>query len=287
VGEPGDEGYFARGASVLRRVHRERVVGWLYGQRSLLLQATHPLAFAGLSANTDGKDMPFRRLAHTAQTMEVVFFGSREEADRETARVRRLHEHVKGKIEAPAGPHPAGSAYRATDPEFLLWILGCLADSAQDIYERFVRRLSDGEREGFWQDYLLVGELFGLEREHAPVTYADYRAYMDERLASEDLFVIDEAREIALKVAFELPLPAYRRPALSVINFMVLGSLPERVRELYGLRWGARQERGFEALARTIRLSRPFTPRVLRRGSSWGDYELVARTEARRLERAA
>ena len=287
MGESGHPGYFPRGISVLRRDHRERVVGWLYGQRSLLLQATHPLAFAGLSANTDGKSAPFRRLAHTAQTMEIVFFGTREQADRETARVRGLHEHVRGAIGEAAGPHPAGSPYRATDPEFLLWILACLADSAEAIYERFVRRLSAAEREDYWADYLRVGELFGLDRRDAPPTWAAYRAYMDERLASEDLFVVAEAHELALKVAFELPLPAYRRPALSVINFMVLGSLPPRVRDLYGLRWSDAQERAFDALARTIRLSRPLTPRLLRRGSSWNDYELVARTEARRLQRAA
>src|SRR5207248_11798240 len=64
-----DEGYFPRGRSVLRRVHRERVVGYLYGQRALLMQATHPVAFAGLTANTSGLDAPFQRLAHTAKTM--------------------------------------------------------------------------------------------------------------------------------------------------------------------------------------------------------------------------
>jgi uncharacterized protein (DUF2236 family) len=110
---------------------------------------------------------------------------------------------------------------------------------------------------------------------------------MDERLASDDLFVVQEAREIGLQVAFDLPVPAHRRPALGVINFMVLGSLPARVRELYGLRWNGRQERAFDALAGWVRLTRPLTPRVLRRGSSWNDYELIARTEAKRLGHVA
>src|SRR5947208_6037388 len=100
-----DEGYFPRGRSVLRRVHRERVVGYLYGQRALLMQATHPVAFAGLTANTSGLDAPFQRLAHTAKTMEAVFFGTRAGADRETARVRALHARVRGNLEERAGPH--------------------------------------------------------------------------------------------------------------------------------------------------------------------------------------
>ncbi|HEX8743829.1 MAG TPA: oxygenase MpaB family protein, partial [Thermoleophilaceae bacterium] len=247
------EGYFPRGRSVLRRVHGERVVGRLYGQRALLLQACHPLAFAGLTANTHGRDAPFRRLVHTAKTMETVFFGGRAEADRETARVRTMHARVRGTIDEPAGPHPAGAAYRADDPEFLLWILACLADSAQAVYERFARRLSRPEREAFWQDYLLLGELFGLDREHAPPTYAAFRGYMAERLASDDLHLTGDARELGRTVAFDLPLPLRRQPALLAINHAVAGLLPHRVRRLYGIPWSPAHELALEALAISLR----------------------------------
>src|SRR2546423_15519713 len=92
------DGYFPRGRSVLRMVHGERAVGRLYGQRALLVQATHPLAFAGLTANTEGKDAPFQRLSHTAVTMEAVLFGSKEEADRVTARARGVHSRGRGAL---------------------------------------------------------------------------------------------------------------------------------------------------------------------------------------------
>jgi uncharacterized protein (DUF2236 family) len=282
-----DEGYFPRGRSVLRRVHGERIVGILYGQRALLMQAAHPLAFAGLTANTSGLGMPFQRLAHTAKTMETIFFGLRAEADCEAARVRGLHARVRGELTEPAGRYPAGSRYRADDPEFLLWILACLADSAEAVYERFVRRLGADEQLSFWDDYLTVGELFGLPRHRAPLTYADYRAYIAERLASADLHVTPHARELGRYVAFQLPLPAHRRPALTVINFMVLGLLPARVRQLYGLGWGPVQEAALAGLARSLRAARPLTPARVRRGSSAGDYDLVARTEAERLSGVA
>jgi uncharacterized protein (DUF2236 family) len=219
--------------------------------------------------------------------METIFFGSRGQADREAARVRALHGRVRGALEEPAGRYPAGSPYRADDPEFLLWILACLADSAQAVYERFVRRLAPDEQLSFWDDYLTVGELFGLPRERAPVTYADYRAYMTERLASSDLHVTPHAYELGRQVAFKLPLPAHRRPALAVINFMVLGLLPARVRELYGLAWGPVHEATLAGLARSLRAARPLTPARVRRGSSAGEYDLVARTEARRLSGVA
>lgn len=281
------DGYFPRGESVLRRVHGARVVGIVYGQRALLMQATHPLAFAGLMQNTSGLDAPFRRLVHTAKTMETVFFGTRAEADRETARVRSAHERVRGAIPRAAGPHPAGSRYRADDPEFLLWILACLADSAETAYERLVRRLGDSERARFWDDYLRLGELFGLERRDAPAVYDDYRGYLRERLASRDLHVVPEAREIGRRVAFQLPLPAYRQPALPAINLLVLGLLPDRVRRLYGLPWDAARGAAFEALCAGLRASALLAPSFVRRGPSAGDYDVVARAERERLRRAA
>lgn len=284
---PGDEGYFPRGGSVLRRVHGAKPVGLLYGQRALLLQATHPLAFAGLMANTSGLDAPFQRLARTAKTMERVYFGSREEADRVTAAVRRMHARVSGELDAPAGPHSAGAAYRADAPELLLWILACLADSAETVYERLVRTLDDGERERYWADYVRLGELFGLDRCDAPADYAEYRAYMAERLASPELHVIDQAHEIARRVAFDMPLPPRRQPGLRVTNFLVVGLLPPRVRGLYGIDWDPARQAAFEALCRGLRMTARVTPASVRRGSSAAEYDLVARTERERLAQAA
>ena len=282
-----DVGYFPRGESVLRRVHEERAVGLLYGQRSLLLQATHPVAFTGLLASTDGTPAPFQRLARTAKIMETVYFGARAEADRVTGAVQKMHSRVMGRTDKAAGRHPAGTRYSANDPEFLLWILACLADSALVLHRIFVDDLTPAESERFWDDYLVVGELFGLRREHAPANYGEFRAYMRERIASPDLFVTDDARELGRRVAFDLPLPAARRAALPAINLAVTGSLPRRVRRLYGIGWTAAHEAAYQALVRSHRLSRPVVPLSLKRGSCARDYELVARTERRRLSAAA
>lgn len=285
--ERRDNGYFPPGESVLRRVHEERAVGLLYGQRSLLLQATHPVAFTGLLASTDGTPAPFQRLARTAKIMETVYFGSRADADRITGAVQKMHSRVRGRTDRDAGRHPAGTPYSAEDPEFLLWILACLADSALVLHRVFVGDLTPAECECFWDDYLLVGELFGLRREHAPATYGEFRDYMRERIASRDLHVTEEARELGRRVAFDLPLPAARRAALPAVNLAVTGSLPKRVRRLYGIGWSTAHEAAYQALVRSHRFSRPVVPLSLKRGSCARDYDLVARTEKRRLGAAA
>jgi uncharacterized protein (DUF2236 family) len=53
------ESYFTD-ASLLRRVHRERVLA-LSGPRALLMQAAHPLAVTGLLAHSSTPDDPYQR----------------------------------------------------------------------------------------------------------------------------------------------------------------------------------------------------------------------------------
>src|SRR3954468_13963684 len=275
-------GYFPAGESVLRRVHGERAVGLLYGQRALLLQATHPVAFTGLVGSTSGLDAPCERLVRTAKIMETVYFGDRAAADRVTTRVRAMHSRVRGEIDRPAGPHPPGTPYAAARPDMLLGILTCLADSALVVYRTFVGPLADpAQRERFWSDYLLVGDLFGLPRSEAPTDYAAFRNYMRARVRSEDLFVTEVARELGRRVAFQLPLPAHRRPVLPAVNLAVVGTLPPRVRRLYEIAWTPAHEAAFQALAPGTRLSRPLLPHDVRRGRSARDYEHVARAERR------
>src|SRR3982751_1696462 len=123
--------------SLLRRVIREQVVG-LSGPRALLMQATHPVAFAGFFAHTGGLDEPYERLSRTAQVMDAITFGSRAEADRLTRRVRAMHRRVRGELAEPVGRFPAGTPYAADDPELLLWVLACLVNSSLVVYERYV-----------------------------------------------------------------------------------------------------------------------------------------------------
>lgn len=266
----GGAGYFPAGESVLRSVHEERIVGVLYGQRALLLQAMHPVAFEGLIGDTKGLDAPFRRLVRTAKTMERIYFGTEEEADRVTAAVRRMHERV-----------PA-----ATVQEHLLWILACIADSALAVHQRFVGRLGKRDREAFWLDYLTLGDLFGVDRAIAPETFAGFRDYMRERLAGDELRVTPHARELATQVAFDLPMPPHRRPVLAILNHAIVGTLPERARSEYGLSWSGLDEARLAAFTIAVRSGAFVLPRRLWTGSSASDYEVVARGEARRLRAA-
>ncbi|MGN6190433.1 MAG: oxygenase MpaB family protein [Conexibacter sp.] len=282
---PIDDGYFPRGGSVLREVHEERLVGLFFGQRALAIGALHPVNYTGTSQSTGGRERPFRRLVRTANDFEAIFFGTRAEADKVLAKVRKLHRRVRGSLAEDAGPFAAGTPYDAFDPELMLWTVAVTAESALYFYELFVRRLSDCERDAFWLDYVRFGELFGMPREVAPPTYAAFRAWWDAKLASDQMHLTDEARRTGAFVALEIPMPRVNQPAKRLHDLVMLGSLPPRVRELYGMTWSPWQARAFPPAVAALRGLRAIAPASLRQGSCARSFALVEATERRRIER--
>ena len=225
-------GYFTDD-SMLRRVHRERALA-LSGQRALLMQAAHPLAVTGLLAHSSALEEPYERLARTARTMHVIGFGSRAEADEVTRRVRAMHRKVRGTLPKRVGRYPAGTPYRADDPELLLWILFTLVDSGIVVYRRYVGPMSRDEEAAYWEDYRVVGRLFGLRKRDMPATLDDLDAYRRRMLEGDELHVTEWARRRARKIVLEPPIPWTARPLVEAVNFTTIALLPDRIRREYG-----------------------------------------------------
>ncbi|HET7507419.1 MAG TPA: oxygenase MpaB family protein [Solirubrobacterales bacterium] len=265
-----------------RRVHGERSVGLLYGQRALLIGALEPLTYTGTMLSTAAGDHPFTRLARTAKIQETVFLGTRAEADRALAAVHRLHERIKGELPEPAGDHPAGSAYSAFDPELMLWTLAVIADSGRVMYETTAGPLSAAEREALWQDYVRFGELFALPRDAVPPTYPEFQAWFDAKLASPELQATAHALEMAPLVAFRQPVAIAARLNLETQNLIIKGTLPERVREIFGIAWSPAHEAAFRSVTAAHRSARHAMPRVMRRGRNDYFFDVVTKAEKRR-----
>jgi len=276
-------GYFPAGRSMLHRVHAERAVGLFYGQRALCIGALSPLNYVGTSEHTAAKATPFKRLAHTASWFEAVMLGPRAEADEVLAAVHKMHQRVRGTLPEQAGPHPAGTLYDAFDPALMLWTIAVMMDSAERFFDLLVRPLRVEEREALWQDYICFGELFGMPREVAPGSYPAFRAYYEGFLAGPDVWLTDDARHTGRAVAFEIPMASNMRPLKAVHDLIMLGSLPPRVRELYGLRWTPAHSLAFKSLTRALRGARRAMPRSGAQGSNAYFFDSVARTEAWRI----
>jgi uncharacterized protein (DUF2236 family) len=225
-------GYFDD-SSMVRRVHRERALA-LSGPRALLMQAAHPLAVSGLLAHSTTLDEPYDRLARTAEVMTAIEFGERRDADRACREVRALHRRVSGRLREAVGPYPAGTPYRADDPELLLWVLFTLVDSGLVVYRMYVGSLSREEEAAYWEDYKLIGRLFGLRVGDMPSTLADLDDYRRKMLEGDRLLVTEWARERARAIVLEPPVPLAAQPLLETVNFITIALLPGPIRKAYG-----------------------------------------------------
>jgi len=231
-GSGAELGHFTND-SMIRRVQRERAVA-LAGPRALLMQAAHPLAVAGLLAHSGSLDDPYVRLGRTAEVMNLITFGARSDADRVTRKVRAMHRSVSGRLPEAVGRFPAGTPYRADDPRLLLWILYTLVDSAIVLYQTYVGRLDRPERAALWEDYKVVGRLFGLKRTEMPETFGELEEYGQGMITSDELAIGDWARRRAREIVLEPPVPNLARPLVETVNFITIALLPDRIRSEYG-----------------------------------------------------
>lgn len=262
---------------------RERAVNLLYGQRSLMIGTLQPIAFIGTTQRSKAHATPWRRLVHTAHMFDAVFFGTRPEADKALAYTAKLHNRVKGTLGEQVGPYPASTRYSAFDPELMVWVVAPMFDSSQALYESFVRALSRAERHQLYDEYLTFGELFGMPRSAMPESYDEFRRWWQRALADERMFLTETSRAVGLNIGLRTPVPAPLVPLSRLGGFLIVGTLPEIVREKYGLRWGGAERAAFDAIALGIRRGRRVVPSRLRRGPSGEAYDLIARTERSNL----
>ena len=120
--DAADDGFFGP-ASVAWRVSAD-LASPVAGLRSLLMQALHPLAMAGVDQHSGWRRDPVGRLAATSAYLATVTFGERAAAVHAAARVRRIHDHVRGTDAVTGRPYAAG------DPALLLWVHAALVDSS-------------------------------------------------------------------------------------------------------------------------------------------------------------
>jgi uncharacterized protein (DUF2236 family) len=264
-----DAGLFGPG-SVSWQVNRETTV-LFGGARALLMQAAHPLVLAGARQTGFYERNPWKRLERTLQMTYTITFGTREQALEAARRINLVHEGVHGVDEV------TGVAYDATDPELLLWVHACLVDS-QLLFERLtVGRLDEAGRDLYHREQMAGAELLGLDRSKIPPTARELRAYIDEIAASGILRVTGDTLKVADLIR-RPPREVPWRPVLKRVAKWAFGTLPEPLREQYGVRWNALREVELRGSIATLKLLRPALPPRIR--------EIVpAREAARRVAR--
>lgn len=236
--------------SITRRVSRENVL-LLGGGRALLMQLAHPKVAAGVDDHSDFRSHPIRRLRRTVRTTMAIIFGDRDTALAAARTVNQVHARVRGRD------------YRALDPDLLLWVHATLVDSALVTYETFVRPLLAREREDFYQESKLVGELLGIPRDRFPPTQRNFEAYLEEMVSTGPVRVGVRAIELAGRV-LRPKLRLLPGPVMVPFEVVTAGLLPPELRSQYGLPWGPRQQRAFKLAVSAVPRVVALTPPLLR-----------------------
>ena len=221
---PADDGFFGP-RSVTWRLSTD-LSGPIGGLRSLMIQALHPLAMAGVDQHSDWRSDPVGRLAATSSYVTTVSVGDRATAERVSARVRRIHEHVRGTDPVTGRP------YAADDPGLLLWVHAALVDSTIVAVRLFGAGLSDADADRYVAEMVAAAELVGIPRDQVPASVIALNAYLAS--VRPVLQATPAARE---SMAYLLDPPGLDPDVAEIwqdIREGTIGSLPGWARDMYG-----------------------------------------------------
>jgi uncharacterized protein (DUF2236 family) len=220
---PADDGLFGP-QSVVWRVHRDRSFP-LAGMRSLMLQALHPLAMAGVAQHSTWRQDPFGRLAATSSYVLTTTYGDRASALAAAAWVRKVHVHVRGT------DTETGLPYAAEDPALLLWVHAGMVESIVTVVQRYGRALSPADADRYVGEMVRFAEIVGVPAGDVPTTVQALRDYID----SIDLRQATPAARDAIGVVMDPPdLDPDTRDLWRDLAQVAVGTLPAWARDMYG-----------------------------------------------------
>ena len=151
-----------------------------------------------------------------ADYLAVTTFGPAVDAELVVARVRAVHERVKGTARD-------GRSYSAGDPHLLRWVHICEVESflaAHRVYG--AEPLTRAEADAYVADMAIVAERLGVN--HAPRTVSELRAEFREY--RPELRGTPEAREAARFLLVDPPLPLVARGPYTVLGAAAVALLP-------------------------------------------------------------
>lgn len=200
------------------------------GITALLVQMLHPGAMAGVGDFSGYKQDPWGRLQRTADYIAVTTFGTIEDAEASVARVKRIHDRVRGS-------DALGNPYWGSDPELLLFVHNAEIDSFLRAYLAYgPRKVTREEADTYVAQSAIPARLLGVE--DPPETVAALHAQLQAFRA--DLVVTDSAREAADFVLHNPPVDRSAKQGFAMLTRGAVGILPGFARQMLGLNVGPR-----------------------------------------------
>jgi len=150
----GDRGLFGP-ESIAWKVHADFISMMIGGISSLIMQALHPQALAGVWDHSSFRRDLKGRLGRTAFFIAATTYGSTEMANSIIQKVNQIHTNITGFDEF-------GKPYSATDPHLLSWVHLTETFSFMQAFEDYRKeKITPQERDQYFCEMKTLGERMG------------------------------------------------------------------------------------------------------------------------------
>jgi uncharacterized protein (DUF2236 family) len=198
-------------------VHAD-VATMIGGIRALLLQAMHPGSLAGVMQHSRYEEDALGRLAGTIRWLTICSFGSVEAVENESARVRAMHDRVRGKFVENSGET---RDYKAADQDLLRWVHLAFTDSFLASHQQFGKYPIPGGADayvGLWGKSVIP---LGVEK--PPANEAELRQQI---AAFDSALRVDDRTLRVVSFLRKPPLPAPARVVYALLFAAAVNTLP-------------------------------------------------------------
>jgi len=161
-------------------------------------------------------------------------------------------------------PASQGGAYRALDPDLLLWVhADADGHRAGDIRNICQTPAAARAARTSTRSSSFSAKLLGIPNDRFPITLRDFDNYLKAMIGGGPVRIDQRARDLA-KLVLRPRLRMMPGPAMIPFEVVTAGLLPPILRSQYGLTWGPGQQRAFRLAVRTLPRLVALTPPVLR-----------------------
>lgn len=223
--EKGDDGGYFGPESAAWAVHGSMTT-LVAGIQSLLIQALHPGALAGVHDHSSYRSDPLGRLAGTIRWIFTLTYGDTAAARQASDKVLRIHEHIRGSYTTNSGEV---RPYTANDPDLLRWIHLAFTQAFLATHEAYGGPIPGGS-DAYVADWAVAGAL--MQVENPPTTVSGLN---DQLAAYTKELRYDET--VAETVAFirNPPLARSQQGGYKILFAAAVASLPLGYKELLKL----------------------------------------------------
>ena len=212
--------------SVVWRVHGDVTSMMVGGVTGLLLQMLHPAVLTGVWDHSKFRTDMHGRLRRTARFISLSTYGGRAEAEASIARVRAIHDRVRGVL-------PDGTPYAANDPSLLAWVHVTETTSFLNAWVRYAEPgMSATDQDGYFAEMARIGEALGAD----PIPRNRLEARRLIEAMRPQMRCDARTREVA-RLVLGQPAPSpMAEPVQALTMQAAIDLLPAWARRLHGLR---------------------------------------------------